>query len=131
MYAIRSYYVFGGELRDNDEWTLSLLTNEEVLHLHRYGTGGRIVFREGDVTVWTARDEEGQAYLAMFNLGEGPLVSRLELALAEAGESFPTAMDLWSRCEMEVHEGAVVVVITSYSIHYTKLYDTRTQLRTE
>ncbi|GAA0387619.1 glycoside hydrolase family 27 protein [Paenibacillus motobuensis] len=117
----RSPLMFGGELRDNDEWTLSLLTNEEVLHLHRYGTGGRIVFREGDVTVWTARDEEGQAYLAMFNLGEGPLVSRLELALAEAGESFPTAMDLWSRCEMEVHEGAVVVSLPPHGSILLKL----------
>ena len=31
----RSPLIFGGELRDNDDWTLSLLTNREVLRMHR------------------------------------------------------------------------------------------------
>lgn len=36
----RSPLMFGGELRDNDPWTFSLLTNEEVLAVHRPGRPG-------------------------------------------------------------------------------------------
>jgi len=36
----RSPLMFGGELRDNDAWTLSLLTNQEVLEVLQQSDGG-------------------------------------------------------------------------------------------
>lgn len=65
----RSPLMFGGELRDNDDWTLSLITNEEVLAAHRYGRNPQMVYRIDDLTVWkSVHAETGQIYVALFNL---------------------------------------------------------------
>jgi len=69
----RSPLMFGGEMRDNDEWTLSLLTNKELLHLHRYGKGGRQVALNEEHAIWTSEDEQGNHYAALFNLSDEPL----------------------------------------------------------
>ena len=48
LWAIfRSPLVMGGELRDNDEWTLSLLTNPEVLEVDQDGSRPRPISRDG------------------------------------------------------------------------------------
>ena len=71
----RSPLMVGAELNDNDEFTLNLLTNDEVLALLRDGRNARQVYREerynyaGEVIVWKAEDEAGAAYCAVFNCG--------------------------------------------------------------
>src|SRR5690606_9104708 len=50
----RSPLMFGGELRDNDEWTPSLLTNRDVLAMHRESRNARQVYRDGSRIVWAA-----------------------------------------------------------------------------
>lgn len=119
----RSPLMFGGELRDNDEWTLSLLTNEEVLHLHRYGTGGRLVKSEGELRVWTAQDEKGQTYMALFNLGEDSLDVCLNLALSgTTAKSFTGAKDLWRHNEVDIRGGIVQSTLSPHGSMLLKVY---------
>ncbi|PLS01129.1 glycoside hydrolase family 27 protein [Neobacillus cucumis] len=66
----RSPLMFGGELRDNDDWTLSLLTNKEVLHVNQNSHSNRLVYRDEDKIVWTAKDDDDSTYVALFNIGE-------------------------------------------------------------
>ncbi|GMK43266.1 alpha-galactosidase [Paenibacillus glycanilyticus] len=66
----RSPLMMGGEMRDNDAWTLSLLTNWDVLHMHRTSFGARQVSRIGDRVVWSAEGSNGERYVALFNTGE-------------------------------------------------------------
>lgn len=102
LWAIfRSPLMFGGEMRDNDEWTLSLLTNEEVLELHRNGRGARQLYREADRIAWTAQGEDGSVYVALFNAGEQNdtvSVSLSQLGLAGAQH----VRDLWKREDLGV-----------------------------
>jgi hypothetical protein len=69
LWAItRSPLMIGGELRDNDAWTLSLLTNDEILSMHRQGYGAREIFRDSQGCVWLSRHPDGVSYyLALFN----------------------------------------------------------------
>jgi len=95
----RSPLMFGGELRDNDEWTLSLLTNEEVLRMHRTCSGSRLVSRENDLVVWAADGEDGAVYAALFNLTDAPAV--VGVSLDRLGCAGPcAARDLWERAEL-------------------------------
>ncbi|MBE1440633.1 glycoside hydrolase family 27 protein [Paenibacillus sp. OAS669] len=106
----RSPLMFGGELRDNDDWTLSLLTNREVLHMHRSSFGARQVIREGARIVWKAEGPEGVHYAALFNTGEDPIV--ISVPLARLGISGAAqAKELWSGREIGSvdHELAVEV----------------------
>lgn len=83
----RSPLMMGGEMRDNDEWTLSLLTNKDVLHMHRNSFGAYQVMRAQERVVWTAEGSDGERYAALFNTGEEATevsVSFSELGLHEA-----------------------------------------------
>ena len=66
----RSPLMFGGHLPMNDEFTNSLLTNEEVLRMHRTSANNRQFSRDGDRVIWTADDPAtGDKYVALFNVG--------------------------------------------------------------
>ena len=62
---MRSPLMFGGDLRYNDEWTTSLLTNEEVLRITKSSHSNRQLYREGDIIAWTAVGEDDSVYLAL------------------------------------------------------------------
>lgn len=60
---------FGGEMTKNDDFTLSLMTNEEYHQMHKYGQDAHQVLadEENGHTVWTSVDPAtGNRYLALF-----------------------------------------------------------------
>lgn len=64
----RSPLMFGGDLPSNDAFTLSLLTNPEVLAVNQHSSNNQQLFRTNDHVVWTADAPNGGKYLAVFNL---------------------------------------------------------------
>lgn len=94
----RSPLMFGGELRDNDEWTLSLLTNRDVLAMHRESSNARQVYRDGSRIVWAADGPRGEVYAALFNVGEAP--ERVSVALSDLGLARAVhGRELWTGLE--------------------------------
>lgn len=68
---LRSPLMFGGDLPSNDALTLSLLTNEEVLRMHRESTDVRQLYQEDGKLAITSRNlRTGCVYLAFFNLND-------------------------------------------------------------
>jgi hypothetical protein len=64
----RSPLMFGGDLPSNDAFTLSLLTNESVLHVLKYSKNNKELFNNNDLIAWTASDTKSQdIFLAVFN----------------------------------------------------------------
>ncbi|WP_339321020.1 glycoside hydrolase family 27 protein [Paenibacillus sp. FSL W8-0194] len=91
----RSPLMFGGEMRDNDEWTLSLLTNRDVLYMHKHSFGARQVSRGNGKAVWTAEGPDGERYAALFNIGE--TAAEVSVPLAELGiDGGADAKNLWT-----------------------------------
>jgi hypothetical protein len=77
----RSPLMFGGDLPSNDDFTLSLLTNEEVLKMHREGTDVReFSDKDGILAVTSKNSRSGDVYLAVFNKNneEAPFSFSLE-----------------------------------------------------
>lgn len=67
----RSPLMFGGDLPSNDEFTLSLLTNEEVLDITKRSSNNRQLFRDDYKVAWAADSHiDGVKYLALFNIGD-------------------------------------------------------------
>lgn len=91
----RSPLFFGGEMRDNDDWTLSLLTNGDVLDMLKYGDNARLVSREGSRIVWTSNGPKGERYVALFNVGEEELDVAVSLTALGLDSAVP-AKELWS-----------------------------------
>ncbi|WP_228853007.1 NPCBM/NEW2 domain-containing protein [Aegicerativicinus sediminis] len=69
----KSPLMFGGNLPDNDKFTNSLLTNEEVLDVHANSVNNKEWFNENGLIGWTADDPKtGDKLVAVFNsAGDG------------------------------------------------------------
>ncbi|MBO4367288.1 MAG: glycoside hydrolase family 27 protein, partial [Clostridia bacterium] len=68
--VFRSPLMMGGEMRDNDAFTLQLLTNRDVLFLIGHGKDARQLFRNEEEAAWYCKDDNGREYLALFNLSD-------------------------------------------------------------
>ncbi|MDH6341377.1 alpha-galactosidase [Parabacteroides sp. PFB2-12] len=67
----RSPLMFGGDLPSNDDFTLSLLTNKEVLKMHRESTDVQQLFQQDNKVAIASRNPNTQeAYLAIFNIDD-------------------------------------------------------------
>lgn len=114
----RSPLIFGGELRDCDDWTLSLLTNREVLRMHQESRGAKEALRQGDLIIWTAEDTDGSHYAAIFNIGESLLPLMLDIEQIGLGGN-TAGTELWSGAPAELTTG---VLRTNVSPHGVRLY---------
>jgi alpha-galactosidase len=84
----RSPLMFGGDLPTSDAFTLSLLTNDEVLAVNQHGEGARQVFAATDRIGWRSGP-----YLALFNTGESPIAIPWE----DLGIGRARLRDLWQQ----------------------------------
>jgi alpha-galactosidase len=67
----RSPLMFGGNLPDNDSFTLGLLTNEDLLDIDQKATSSRQLFANGNQVAWLAELPNSPAkYVAVFNIGD-------------------------------------------------------------
>jgi alpha-galactosidase len=82
----RSPLMFGGNLPDNDAFTLSLLTNNEVLAVLKNSTNNKQLFRKGDAVCWVANDPKtGGKYVALFNTSDNADPVKISVSLKELG----------------------------------------------
>ena len=76
----KSPLMFGGNLPDNDNFTDSIITNDEVLNMHKVSVNNQQWFNENDVIGWTADDpENGDKFVALFNNGGDGFVKTKDL----------------------------------------------------
>jgi alpha-galactosidase len=93
--------MFGGNLPDNDEWTESLLTNDEVLAIDRDAAGnqGRRVLHENGHEVWVKELSGGDLAVGVFNRNE----SEESIALRSEDLNLPgkeNLRDLWEHKDL-------------------------------
>ncbi len=72
----RSPLMFGGNLPKNDDFTLSLLTNDEVLAVNQKSANNRQVFNRDNQIAWVADVPDSKdKYVAIFNASPAPAPS--------------------------------------------------------
>ena len=95
----RSPLMIGGEMTDFDDFTMSLITNEEILKMHKNARHSHPIWRKEidgvEHILWTASNSEGGQYAAIFNAGEKD--SEIEISLSDLEiESCSEITELWS-----------------------------------
>ncbi len=100
----RSPLMFGGDLPSNDEFTLSLLTNEEVLRMHHDGTDVRQIFqKDGKVAITSRNSKTEEVYLAIFNIDDDK-AQEISVNLKDLGLNGDCKVtELWSGEEIGVY----------------------------
>lgn len=103
----RSPLMIGGELTKTDDFTFDLLTNSEILKMHKNSRNAHQLWRRKidgiEHILWTAQSSEGGTYLAIFNAGESD--SKIDISLYDAelcGKV--SAKELWSGKTFEAEE---------------------------
>ena len=98
----RSPLMFGGNLKDNDDFTNSLLTNSGILKMHRDGRNAREIYREEDVVIWkSTTEDEKTVFLAIFNLNDKAksvrlLPNVLQLQDTRNLPAFYAGLEIWT-----------------------------------
>lgn len=106
----RSPLMIGAKLSGMDEWTLSLLTNREVLEMLEDSSRGTQVMRTEQMAVWKNKDEvTGALRVALFNLSEEE--QELSVSVEELGEGIVTEKlslsELWDKEESTAANGMI------------------------
>lgn len=98
--VFRSPLMFGGNLPDNDEFTNSLLTNEEVIRVNQNTTDNKEISFKNGVSIWTANDKEKPVkYLAIMNVSDKTAdITCSPEALGLSSEL--TVRDLWKKSDL-------------------------------
>lgn len=118
----RSPLMFGGDLPSNDEFTLSLLTNKDVLRMHRESTGVRQLFKEdGKLAIASRNPKTDEAYLAVFNIADDkPL--KISVNLKDVGLNGDCkVVNLWTGEELGVVSNDFEVTLKPHASGLYKL----------
>jgi hypothetical protein len=112
----RSPLIFGGDLPQTDAFTLSLISNDEVLAVNQRSSGGRQLFREDDLIAWTAdADNSGDKYLAVFNARENGEPAAISVELKDVGfDGACRIQDLWKGKDVGVFSGKFEPMVAAH-----------------
>ena len=103
----RSPLIIGGEMTGFDDFTMGLITNEDILKMHRNARHSHPVWqRDIDGTehiLWTAVSSEGGQYAVIFNTGEQDSSIRIPLQDLEIYHPVHST-ELWSGQTSEIAE---------------------------
>jgi hypothetical protein len=105
----RSPLMLGCELNDNDDWTLSLLTNGEVLDVLKCGANPRQILRDTEQALWMNTAVDGSINLALFNLSDD--TRTVCCPLAALGLQKVQVRDLWNRWDREAEKEIAVEIM--------------------
>jgi alpha-galactosidase len=111
--------MIGGELPRADAWTLSLLTNPEVLAVDQRSSGNHPAIASDKVVVWLAEaPSNGGYYLAAFNRSES--AADLKYSWKELGLSRAEYLerDLWARQDLQGAKNFEVTLPAHASVLY-------------
>lgn len=118
--VFRSPLFIGGELRLTDNYTLSLVTNPEVINVNQNSEKPLFVYNEGGIAVWQTKIENCTA-VAVFNLSDEE--KHYKLSFLNLGiENVRAVRDLWARKDIPKCENDVAVSLKPHSSEFFEIY---------
>lgn len=118
--VFRSPLFFGGELRLTDNYTLSLVTNPEVINVNQNSEKPLFVYNKGGIAVWQTKIENCTA-VAVFNLSDEE--KHYKLSFLNLGiENVRAVRDLWARKDISKCENDVTVSLKPHSSEFFEIY---------
>lgn len=116
----RSPLMIGAELTLLDDWTLSLLTNREVLDLMNEECRGTQLIRTDKKVIWKNKDKSsGKVCVALFNISDEDALISVNLTELEegyeAGEN-KNLYELWDKQKSTVVDGRIEADVPTHGV---------------
>lgn len=115
----RSPLMLGAELTKLDDWTLSLLTNRDLLALMKESCCGTQIMRSETKAIWKNKDaESGSVCVALFNLSDADAELSVELSglKEDFGADEPALYELWDKTEDIAADGKVTAMVEAHGV---------------
>src|ERR1044071_3140983 len=118
--------IFSGDIARLDEFTLSLLCNDEVIEVDQdpLGRPGRRVSKEGDLEVWAKELEDGTRAVGLFN--RGGMEAVVTATWADLGLSGKQIVrDLWRQTDRGEYAGQYQASVPRHGVVLVRLRPAR------
>lgn len=115
----RSPLMFGGELRDNDDWTLKLLQNIFLEELHEESFDAYQVSRKEDIAVWHSYGNNCE-WIAVFNLNDSEKAVEIDLS-SIVSIKYKRVQETWSEEIISPKHLMNPVIINKHDVKLYKL----------
>jgi alpha-galactosidase len=109
--------IFSGDITRLDDFTLGLLTNDEVIDVDQdpLGKPGKRIAKNGDLEVWVREMEDGSKAVGLFNRGEG--LAEVTALWADIGvQGGQSVRDLWRQKDLGVHKDAFKAYVARHGV---------------
>ncbi len=118
---LASPLLIGCDLERLDDFTLNLLTNDEVLAINQDPLGNQAtpVVKEDDIQVWLKNLEDGTQAIGLFNLGDSTTTYSLNLEKAGVRETV-NLRDLWRQKDLGTFAGTFQAGIPAHGVVLVK-----------
>ncbi|MBI4658522.1 MAG: putative Ig domain-containing protein [Verrucomicrobia bacterium] len=114
--------IFSGDITRLDAFTLSLLTNDEVIEVDQdpLGKPGRRAAKEDNLEVWAKEMEDGSKAVGLFNRGE--VEARVTVKWPDLGlRGKQTVRDLWRQKDLGTFEGQFQTSVPRHGVVLVKM----------
>ena len=117
--------MIGGELTRMDSSSLSLLTNKELLHMHKCGKYAVQMERTDDHAIWMSRDPETDTgYIAMFNLADEERAVHFWISSAADRGMKPynggPIREIWTDITADIITGGLACIVPAHGVKVLK-----------
>jgi len=114
--------IFSGDITRLDDFTLGLLTNDDVIDVDQdpLGRPGRRAAKDGDVEIWARELEDGSKAVGLFNRGEG--LAAITVSWPEIGVTGRQKVrDLWRRKDLGAFDGSFTAYVARHGVVLVRL----------
>ena len=108
----RSPLMMGGILPGIDKWTLSLLTNDEVLSVQKFGANPYQIILNDKEAVWKNDAPDGKINIALFNLSDEK--RKVSCSLSELNFQEAAVRDLWNKRDLGTVTNEIIAEIPAH-----------------
>lgn len=115
--------IFSGDITRLDDFTLGLLTNDDIIDVDQdpLGKPGRRVAKDGDREVWMRELEDGSKAVGLFN--RGPALAPVTAKWADLGLAGPQRVrDLWRSKDLGPFDGSFEAYVARHGVVMIRLW---------
>ncbi|MBQ9552753.1 MAG: glycoside hydrolase family 27 protein [Clostridia bacterium] len=116
----RSPLIMGGNLPENDDRTLALLTNKAYLQMHRDSRDARQLLRTDKTVIWTANGNKCK-YAALFNISDKPSKVKLDFSAILMPGTRYTVTDIWNQTVQAAPKSAFTAALAPHACALLKI----------
>jgi alpha-galactosidase len=109
--------IFSGDITRLDDFTLGLLTNDEIIDVDQdpLGRPGRRIKKDGTLEVWARPLSDGSLVVGLFNRGDG--LKTMTVEWKDLGLTGPQEVrDLWRQKDVGVFEGSFEAAVGRHGV---------------